>query len=82
MNRSRVDMLGNQSSTNMSFLAATTKEECPAGIPSMGIMVAEAKKECKKDGFVYVKDSLYVISIIKLTKAQFDALSDEEEPQE
>ena len=65
-----------------STFLCSTNETCPAGIPTMGYMVRRAKLNAELHGNKYVDGSLYISSLIKLTKAQYDALMDKKEVDE
>ena len=74
-------MAGEQMKTlSTTFTCVTDPATNPSGIPTMGYMVANRKKYAKGKGYEYVEDSFYIISIIKLTKAQYEQLIDKEEP--
>ena len=64
---------------NASTYLCSTNETNPAGIPTMGYLISNAKKSAQKEGAKYVDDSLYISNMMKLTKAQYDNLMDREE---
>lgn len=67
---------------NASTYLCSTNETNPAGIPTNGYLIQHAKADAERHGGVYVENTLYISSMMKLTKAQYDALMDEEEPKE
>lgn len=70
---------GEKKTMSTTFMCSTD-ESNPSGIPTMGFMVGNARKWAIDHNVEYVENSFYIISIIKLTKAQFDQLNDNEEP--
>lgn len=71
---------GEKKTMSTSYFCTTDDENNPSGIPTMGFMVARSKRWAKEHNVEYVEDSFYIISIIKLTKAQFEQLNDKAEP--
>lgn len=61
-------------------LCSSDSERNPSGIPSMGYIIKSARDFCQKEGYEFIEGSVSVISIIKLTKSQFDALNNTKEP--
>ena len=74
-------MDGDQMKTmSTTYSCVTDPATNPSGIPTLGYMVANCRKYAKSKGYEYVEDSFYIISLIKLTKAQYEQLIDKEEP--
>lgn len=74
-------MYGDQMKTlSTTYSCVSDPATNPSGIPSLGCMVANSRKYAKDKGYEYVEDSFYIISLIKLTKAQYEQLIDKEEP--
>lgn len=63
----------------MIFTCKTTDE---AGIPTKGYITKASRNAAEKAGNKFVEGSVVVVSIMKLTKAQYDNLMDETEPEE
>ena len=64
---------------NASTYLCSTNETNPAGIPTMGYLIRHAKDDAERHGGKYVDESLYISNLMKLTKAQFDNLSNKDE---
>lgn len=62
----------------VSYLCDVKVSDNPSGIPSCGNMIYQAKTYCEEHGYKYIEGSLFILSIIKLTKAQFNALNDKQ----
>ena len=73
---------GKKGSLSTSFICSADKETNPSGIPTMGFMVKSCRKYAEKKGGQYVDGSFFIMSIIKLTKEQYDALNDTNEPED
>lgn len=73
---------GQMKTLSTTYSCVTDPATNPSGIPTMGYMVANSRKYAKSKGYEYVEDSFYIISLIKLTKAQYEQLQKKEEPKE
>ena len=71
---------GQMKTLSTTYSCVTDPATNPSGIPTMGYMVANSRKYAKSKGYEYVEDSFYIISLIKLTKAQYEQLQKKEEP--
>lgn len=71
---------GKRMFNRMNIFADSNSERNPSGIPTMGKIIKVTRDFCNKDGYEYVNGSVTILSMIKLTKAQFDALNDTKEP--
>lgn len=67
---------------NCSTYLCSTNETNPAGIPTKGYLIRHAKEDAERRGGKYVEDSMYISSITKLTKAQYEALMNDDETNE
>ena len=67
---------------NASTCLCSTNETNPAGIPTKGYLIRHAKEDAERRGGKYVDGSLYIGSITKLTKAQYEALMNDDETNE
>ena len=67
---------------NASTYLCSTNDTNPAGIPTMGYLIRHAKDDAERQGGKYVEDSLYISNLMKLTKAQFDNLTNNDETNE
>lgn len=74
----KVEVDGKTEWNSASYLCSTC-ETNPSGIPTKGYMINRAKKDAERQGGKYIDGSLYLSSMMKLTKAQYDAMLDEEE---
>lgn len=74
---------GEKKETNStSFVCATNENDNPSGIPTMGYMTKCCRKHAEKSGYEYVEGSFFILSIIELTKEQYDALQSTDEPED
>lgn len=76
----KVEKDGTALEWNASTYLCKTDETNPAGIPTMGYLISQARKAAKKEGAKYVEDTLYISNMMKLTKAQYDNLMNKDEP--
>ena len=77
-----VDKDGERKTSSMSFFCVSEDDKNPSGIPTMGFMLKKVHENCEKRGCTYEEGSFYIVSIIKLSKAQYDNLNDETIPED
>lgn len=70
---------GDKVATVSTSCFCVTNDDNPSGIPTMGYLVKSAKKFAKSKGEKYIEGSFYIVSIIKLTKEQYEQLTDNTE---
>ncbi len=73
---------GELGTSSMSVLCKSEDDKNHGGIPTMGYLIKEARKSTEAKGWKFVEESLFIISIIKLTKEQYVALNDKTEPED
>ena len=73
---------GKKESNSASFLCKTDENDNPSGIPTMGYMTKCCRKHAEESGCKYVDGSFFILSIIELTKEQYDALQSTDEPED
>lgn len=73
---------GELGTLNTSFMCTTESDINPSGISTQGRMLASVKKYAQSKGYTYIDGTFIIMSIIKLTKEQFDALNDLKEPED
>ena len=74
-----INKYGAEKTSIMTFTCKTTDE---AGIPTKGYITKASRNAAEKAGNKFVEGSVVVVSIMELTKAQYDNLMDETEPEE
>ncbi len=73
---------GAKATNSTSFLCSTEENETPAGIPTMGFMIKRCRKHAESCGDQYIDGSFFILSIIELTREQYAALNDTDEPED
>ena len=65
---------GEEKWADLAILCKTDKST-PAGIPTKGYLVEQARGAALQYGAEYIEGSLHILNIIKLTKSQYEALN-------
>lgn len=73
---------GENATATLAVFCSSETQDSKGGIPTMGYLIKVAKDNCEQKGQKYKEGSLFIVSIVKLTKSQYDALNDRTEPKE